>query len=213
MKKAIFLFVAVATGLISFGQSKFESAMADALKQFGESNSPESMTAVSNQFDRIATAEPGEWLPLYYSSMINCILAFQTEEPIAKQALIDNAQLKLDAALKIASSESELFTLQIMIYQALMAVEPMNNGMVYGAKASGSFQTAVTLDPGNPRPYYLQGISVMYTPEQFGGGNAAALPLFAKGVELYNAFVPKSEIYPNWGKDECMKFYQDCQEK
>ena len=78
--------------------------------------------------------------------------------------------------MKIAPEESEIHTMQGMIYQALMSIDPATNGQLYGPKSNGALQTAIKLNPENPRPYYLQAVSIMYTPEEYGGGKEAALP-------------------------------------
>ena len=57
------------------------------------------------------------------------------------------------------------------------------------------------LDTLNPRPEYLQGVSLYYTPEQFGGGSAAAKPLLEKSLTKFNLFEPDNDLMPNWGRE------------
>ena len=57
------------------------------------------------------------------------------------------------------------------------------------------------LDTLNPRPEYLQGVSLYYTPEQFGGGPAPAKRLLEKSLEKYNLFIPDNDLMPNWGRE------------
>ncbi|MBN2348379.1 MAG: hypothetical protein JXJ22_06055 [Bacteroidales bacterium] len=210
MKTMSLILALAVTGTLAWSQPNFEAAMGSALADFGKAQSLEDMKTSAARFERIAAAEPEEWLPGYYSSMIYCLLAFKTMDVKEKQNYIDLAQKQIDAALKITDKESELHTMQGMIYQAVIGLDPMNNGALYSGKASGCFGLARKLDPKNPRPVYLEGLSVLNTPEQFGGGKTAALPLLEKAAGLFKNFEPKSEIYPNWGKEDCEKQLLAC---
>jgi hypothetical protein len=88
----------------------------------------------------------------------------------------------------------------------------MENGQKYSAKANGSFQTALELNSENPRPYYLQAVSLMYTPEQYGGGKKAALPLFEQAMKLYNDSSTVSKFYPDWGREDCERNLKNCKD-
>ena len=66
------------------------------------------------------------------------------------------------------------------------------------------------LNPNNPRLYYLQGMSLFNTPEQFGGGKDKAKPVFEKAVELYKAEQPKP-LYPHWGQQQAEDMLAKCQ--
>ena len=213
MKKLSALLFVSLINLCTYAQSNVEKAIKSALTELDSAKTLDDMKAVGAKFDRISAAEVNEWLPRYYSSYIYCILAFKNQDPADKKSYLDYAQKQLDEAMKIDPKESEIFTLQGMIYQAIIGIDPMNNGQVYSGKAAGAFNTAMRLDPNNPRPYYLQGLSVMYTPEQYGGGKKAAVGLFTKANELYASFVPASDIAPNWGKEDCARNLAACQEK
>lgn len=191
-------------------QGSYEEAMGFALGKFGSAATVEELQAAAAQFERIAEVETEEWLPAYYSSLIYCIITFRTQEPEKKQVFIDHAQAQLDGAMKIAPEESELFSMQGMIYQAVMGIDPARNGQIYAPKASGAFQTAIKLNAENPRPYYLQGVSLMYTPEEYGGGKKAALPLFEQAMELFNKANTTEAFYPDWGKEDCEQNLQAC---
>jgi hypothetical protein len=57
------------------------------------------------------------------------------------------------------------------------------------------------LDTLNPRPEYLMGISLFYTPEQFGGGPTKAKPLLEKSLEKFTRFTPDNQLMPDWGRE------------
>ena len=59
-------------GSILTAQDQFASGMQKAFQLWGEGKIPEA----SNLFERIATAEPENWLPLYYASQVNTVAWF-----------------------------------------------------------------------------------------------------------------------------------------
>ena len=58
------------------------------------------------------------------------------------------------------------------------------------AKASQAIDKGMQLNANNPRLYYLRGMSLFNTPEQFGGGKDKAKPIFEKAAELYKLEKP-----------------------
>jgi hypothetical protein len=212
MKTISMLFVGILLSTTLFAQGQYEQAMGAALGKFGSAANTEEMQAAASQFERIAEVESEEWLPGYYASMIYCIITFRSQEPQKKEALLTQAQVMLDKAMKIAPEESEVYTLQGMIYQAYIGIDPARNGQIYSAKAKGAFQTAIKLNAENPRPYYLQAISIMHTPEEYGGGKKAALPLFEQAIQLFEKSTSDNSFYPDWGKEDCEQNLQLCKE-
>ena len=91
-----------------------------------------------------------------------------------------------------------------------MLVDPQSRWMTFGAQAGEALQKAMALNPNNPRVYYLQGMSLFGTPEQFGGGKAAAKPLFEKAVALGKAEQEKP-LYPHWSLEQSEAMLKLCQ--
>jgi cytochrome c-type biogenesis protein CcmH/NrfG len=100
-----------------------------------------------------------------------------------------------------------------MVYTAALGVDPAGRGQTYSAKANGAFQTAIKLNPENPRPYYMQGTTVLYTPEEFGGGKKAAQPLFEQAMKLFEKSNTESGLMPSWGKEDCERYLEDCKKE
>jgi len=86
-----------------------------------------------------------------------------------------------------------------------MMVDPQSRWQSYGQQAGAALEWAKKLNPNNPRVYYLQGISIFGTPEQFGGGKAAAKPLFEEAVRKFDVFRPESALSPNWGRQDALR--------
>lgn len=209
--KTLFLSLIVSlTCMYASAQTPYEQAMQNALEAFGKAATIDELVQTAAKFEQIAEVETKEWLPGYYASLIYCIVSFRMEDVEQKENYTNKAQQIADKLLILADNESEVHTLQGMIYQAVITVDPMKNGQIYSTKANGAFQTAMKLNPANPRPIYLQASSLMYTPEQYGGGKKAAQPLFAKALALFSSEAPQGDFYPVWGKDDCLKQLEAC---
>ena len=165
---------------------------------------------LSDYFRQVSAEHPEEWLPLYYSALCKLILTFRIPDSTHKMQLIALAQVQIDRALQLQATESELVTLQGLLYQATIIVDPVKNGGTYAYKAKQEFDRARNLDATNPRPVYLQALSIMYTPVQYGGGTTAACPLLQSAQSLFEAFVPKGTLYPKWGAEDCRYFLNYC---
>jgi tetratricopeptide (TPR) repeat protein len=124
---------------------------------------------------------------------------------------LDHAQKFIDKALTIDQNESEIYLLQGFLHQARIGVDPMSRGQKYAALAHESFEKAKALNPENPRIYYLMAMSVLNTPEMFGGGKKNALPLFLQAKEKFDAFKPASAVSPSWGAEHNQQMLEKCQ--
>lgn len=212
MKTLTMIFISALLSTSLFAQNKYTEAMQAALAKFGSAKGTNELQEAASQFERIAEVETEEWLPGYYASMIYCIIAFQTKDPMKIETLLAQAQSLLNNALNVSPEESELHTMQGMIYQAYIGIDPAQNGQLYSAKANGAFQVAIKLNAENPRPYYLQAVSIMHTPEEYGGGKKAALPLFEQAMTLFEKQSSDQPFYPDWGKEDCRNYIKSCEE-
>lgn len=97
-----------------------------------------------------------------------------------------------------------------MIASAHMMVNPMQRFQEYGPEAQSFLDAAMQQDATNPRPEYLKGQGLKYTPEQFGGGCVTAKPVLQSSLSKYNSFKPASEIAPNWGKSRVEALLGEC---
>ena len=96
-----------------------------------------------------------------------------------------------------------------MIAQARLQVDPMNRWMKYGPESTTNFQKALELDPTNPRPEYLMGVNLYYTPVNFGGGPKAAKPVLEKSLQKFEEFEKRDELMPNWGREHLEQILQE----
>ena len=181
--------------------SKYEKAMKKNLSRIDSAKNVGAMLDIANGFERIAFAEKDKWLPYYYASFMLTLASFTDTTAANKDGYLDKADTFINIADSLEEDESEIYVLKGMIAQARLQVDPMNRWMKYGPISNNNFSKAMKLDTLNPRPEYLQGVSLYYTPEQFGGGPAPAKRLLEKSLEKYNLFIPDNDLMPNWGRE------------
>ena len=187
------------------------SAALETMKSHNEKTTLTDMLASANQFERIAGAESKEWLPRYYAGLNYVYLGFMGKSEAEKDKFLDQAEVNLKAAEAIASdTNDELAVLKAYIAQARMVVDPMNRWQQYGPLFQAGVEKAKSLNPSNPRPYALEGSSLMYTPEQFGGGPATACPILKQAAEKFASFKPATDLSPMWGQKQIEPLLAKC---
>jgi len=66
-----------------------------------------------------------------------------------------------------------------------------------------ALQRAAELEPANPRLLYIQAVTALYTPPQFGGGLPKASSLLEQSIQQFAAQPEaNTKTYPRWGLDE-----------
>jgi len=195
------------------GDGKYEKAMKKNLSKIDAAQDIGSMLDIANGFERIAFAEKDKWLPYYYASFMYVLSSYTDTTTGKADSYLDKADTFISIADSLEADESEIYTLKGMIAQARLQVDPMNRWMKYGQVSSRSFQKAMELDTLNPRPEYLMGVGLYYTPEQFGGGPVTAKPLLEKSLDKYNQFVPDNDLMPTWGRRLVEQLLEQINEK
>lgn len=211
MKKK--LFISIFCGIMFFaGSLNAQDKYSEAMKAtFGKLSSGESLANVSAQFERIAQAEQTKWLPYYYASYYTTAETFSLKDAAQKEALLDQAQKFLDATQKLQPDSSEIQVLQGFIHIARLSIDPVSRGYQYSQLAHEAYDKAIKINPSNPRAYYMKGMTILNTPDFFGGGKVPAKPVLLKASELYDTFKPAAVFYPDWGKDDCKKQLAACE--
>lgn len=211
MKKILLAALVLAISTATFAQSdKFKQAMATNLNKIDSAKSPDDLLAVSAAFERIGDAEKNQWLPYYYAAFTQGLYAFMKNTPASNDALADKAEQLINKAEALEKNNSEIACVKSMIGSLRMIVDPANRWQTYGPAIQQELETAKSLDPTNPRPFFLQGQGLRFTPEQFGGGCATAKPVLEEALKKYESFKPASELHPNWGKGEATKMLEGC---
>jgi hypothetical protein len=211
--KKLFLLTAVALlTTITFAQSeKYLASMKANIAAIDTSfKNPANLLELANKFERIATAEKTQWLAFYYAALCQVNYTYMEQDKSKIDAIADKATELIDKADALNANNSEISCIKSMIASAHMMVNPMQRFMEYGPEAQSFIDAAMQQDPTNPRPEYLKGQGLKYTPEQFGGGCATAKPVLQSSLAKHNAFKPASDIHPNWGKQRVEMLLGEC---
>ncbi|MBS1632903.1 MAG: hypothetical protein JST10_10065 [Bacteroidetes bacterium] len=214
MKKFISL-VLMVTGIssIMFAQSeKYITAMEKNLALYDSAKTVEDFTKVANNFERIGDAEKTQWLPYYYSGLALSTAGWFPEltNKDANAEKMNTLCDKADALVTSDQDKAEILALRNISATQQMLVNPAGRYMSYGQAASQALEKGLQLSPDNPRLYYLKGMGVFNTPEQFGGGKDKAKPIFEKALELFKQQQPK-QLDPKWGQKQVEDMISKCQ--
>ena len=211
--KKLFLLAAVAfLATTTFAQSeKYMATMKSNIAAIDSSfKNPQNLLTLANNFERIATSEKTQWLPFYYAALCQVNYTYMEQDKTKVDAIADKATELIDKANALQPNNSEISTIKSMIASSHMMVNPMQRYMEYGPEAQSFIDAAMQQDPTNPRPEYLKGQGLKYTPEQFGGGCATAKPVLQSSLAKYNTFKAASEIHPTWGKQRVEMLIGEC---
>jgi len=166
-------------------------------------NDPVELQGIANRFERIATAETKEWLPRYYAAYCYTLMGLSGNSIADKDKYLDKADGLLKEAETLAGKPSdEILIMKAYAAQIRLAADAMNRWQKYGALFTENIDAAKAVNSDNPRIYYLEGSSLFFTPEEYGGGKKVAKPLLEKAVAKFAAFKPQSSISPQWGRME-----------
>ena len=212
MKKLI-LIASLLIAVIANAQSeKFEPAMKANLSKFDSAKTLADYESIAAAFTRIGDAEKTQWLPYYWAGLALSTAGW-VDQKADKDVLagrINGLCDKADALTTDNADKAEILVLRNMAATQQMLVDPQARFMTYGQQAAGFLQKGITLNANNPRLYYLQGMSLFNTPEQFGGGKAKAKPVLEKAVSLFKT-EPVKPLYPQWGDKEAINTLAQCQ--
>lgn len=212
--KQIIIFTMLFLGTFqSMFATDYEQAMSENIKKMYTAQSMDELSAVANQFERIAAKEKDQWLPSYYQAYAYVLMLF-LDHNISndeKSPILDKAQTVLDDLEKSFDKESEIYALQGMVYQ--MRISDEGSAYEYSMKAGKALSTATKLNPENPRAHYLMGCNIFYTPEQFGGGPAKAKSILEKAQYLFKTNKAENNLLPDWGEEHCTYMLGQCTQK
>lgn len=210
-KTALFLLIMI-PALACFAQGeKYVKAMKANISAIDTSfRNPQNLLALANNFERIAQAEKNQWLPYYYAALCQVNYTYMEPDKSKVDAMADKATLLINKADSLQPDNSEVSCIKSMIASSHLMVDPMTRYMTYGPESNANMEKAIKQDPSNPRPYFLKGQGLKYTPEQFGGGCKTAKEQLQLAVDKYATFTPATEISPNWGKERAQMLLNEC---
>ncbi len=207
--KQFLLSIVMLASVAAFSQSdKYTQAMQKNLAMLDSAKTASDFNAASAAFVRVGDAEKTQWLPYYWAALAKVRIGW-IDNTVDKDKLAEETKALITRGEAI-NQNSEFEALRDMAAVQQMMVDPQNRWQTYGTEASGALQKGMQMDPKNPRLYYLQGMSVFNTPEQFGGGKAKAKPVFQQAADLFKT-EEKKPLYPTWGAQQNDAMLAQCQ--
>jgi hypothetical protein len=218
MKKTILSALVLAVLFVSKGAfaDDYSDAMVKSLKKLDAINDLSDRTAlqkVRGDFERILQLKKNQWMVNYYMAMCDMLLAWsymgETPDKDNIKKYTESCLDLLDKATDMKDDFAEAYVLKMSATSNRWQYEPakMNDIITKSAEAK---DMAKNLDASNPRYYLVDGTNTFYTPENFGGGVDAAMPILEKSWEFFGTFKPVDETYPVWGKDQAAAMIAMC---
>lgn len=164
----------------------------------------------SNLFERIATAEPDNWLPYYYASQINTVISFGEKDEKKLTVQLEKAKEFLDVAKAISQDNPEILIQEALINTAWIVFDGATYGMTLSQKNAQLYQRALELAPDNPRVVFSKAEWDMGAARYFGKDTAPYCKDVEKALELFATFKSETPFYPSWGKERAEEVLASC---
>ena len=189
-----------------FAQDRYTIGMEKAFELWKE----QKFVDASNLFERIATAEPDNWLPYYYVSQINTVISFgeKDEEKLSKQ--LAKAKEFIDVANAISPNHPEILIQEALINTAWIAFDGATYGMTMSMKNTQLYQKAMELAPDNPRVIFSKAEWDMGSARYFGKDTTPYCKDVEKALELFATFKSETPFYPTMGKERAEEILENC---
>jgi hypothetical protein len=191
----------------------FKSVLLGTYLSFDTARSIEELYSAGNRFTLIANKWSDQWAAQYYACFTQTTLSYIEKDAAKRDAFIDAAERFFGKAQELNKTEyDEFYVMAAMMASARLSVKPGSRYKKYGDLFTSNIEKAKTINPDNPRAYYLEGTNVFYTPKMFGGGPKKALPYFEKADTLFQKQKEDDIFKPFWGKKRNTEFLKQCRE-
>ena len=192
--------------VVTNAQDRYTSGMEKAFGLWQE----QKIVEASNLFERIATAEPDNWLPYYYVSQVNTVASFveKDEEKLSRQ--LEKAKEFLEVAKAISPDNPELLIQEALINTAWISFDGATYGMTLSSKNVQLYSKALELAPENPRVILSKAEWDMGSARYFGKDTSPYCKDVERALELFATFKSDTPFYPMWGKERAEQVLASC---
>lgn len=196
-KIIVTLLMGLLFSLTGNAQENFEEEM---VRAFGlwEQGKPEE---AAEQFEEIAAAGSGNWLPYYYASYVRTVTSFESSDPAAKIKNLEEAQVLLDEAARITGEEVEILLLQAMLHMAYVASDPMTHGGQLSPVIQHILEKVAEKEPENPRLALIRVEWNMGSAGFFGEDPTKNCGDLEASLKLFEEEKPIEIFAPDWGEE------------
>jgi len=208
MKKSTLSFLLALLFFAASGQDRYTDAIRKGITMMDSAHTAASNLENANYFERIANAEPNQWLAQYYTALTLIYVAYdESKDAETRDVTYDKAMEFANKADKLKPSNSDVYALKGYITFMKMAVAPQARAMSMIPASNALIEQAIVLDPENPRALLMKGQNLFYTPEAFGGGKTKAAELLKLASAKFDA-EKISGIEPSWGRRRCISLLE-----
>jgi tetratricopeptide (TPR) repeat protein len=132
----------------------------------------------------------------------------QSTDRAKAQRYLEDGLGHCDRALALRPNDADAMALKGSLQGLAIGFDP-KSVQTLGLQARMNLHRAAALEPSNPRVWLLEGIQVLHTPAQFGGGPAQADTVFRQAIGLF-AGAPADSTAPDWGRDDVYVWAGQC---
>jgi len=208
--KKILLIAITFMSIAGFSQDQYEKGMQKAFELW----SAEKPWEAANIFERIAQAEPDNWLPSYYVAQINVVNSFGEKDETKLNLQLDKARNYINDAMAISKDNPEILVLDAQWYTAWIAFDGQQYGMKYAGKVAQIYQNAFDLAPENPRVVFGKAEWDMGSAQFFGKSVTPYCNDLKRAIELFATFKPESKFHPSYGEERAKQILEkNCKEE
>lgn len=204
--KHLIIIIAILISSIAIAQTNYQKGMEKAFQLWQSDKWQEA----EQFFERIATAEPNEWLPNYYIAQMNSLKSWEEKDANILKAQLDRAQEYINIATSISKNNPEIIVMQAQILTNWIAFDGMTYGMKYSAKVAELYNKAYAIDSDNPRVVYCKAEWGIGSARYFGQDTAPFCGELENALKLFTKFKPESDFHPNWGKKRAESAFENC---
>jgi hypothetical protein len=179
---------------------KYVQAMQKSIQSLYDAETTADIQQAVNAIERIGSAEKKQWAPYYYAAFGYVRLAFKETDGAKKDALLDLAKANQEQADALKKDDSEIIAMAGFIMMIRITVDPATRGPQYAGLVMQTYQTALALNPNNPRALCLLANMQLGTAQFFHQPATEACGNAAKALTLFESDKAEDLLAPKWGK-------------
>ena len=208
MKKIILLLTVLFSVNIA-AQTQYEKGMTKAFELWQANKT----TEASQLFERIAKAEPDNWLPPYYAATIEIIGSFGMKDEAKLTAKLKKAQALLDDAKSNSENNPEIIITQALLNTGYIAFDGQKYGMTLSGTNIALYTKALKIAPKNPRVVLAKAEWDIGGARFFGQSIEPFCKDIKRAIELFKAEKEPEQFHPRGGLDRAEQALKQCEKK
>jgi tetratricopeptide (TPR) repeat protein len=189
---------------------QYEAVMKKNIQALYEAKTADEYQTSINAFQRIAGVEKNKWEPHYYSAFGYVMIAAKGTAAEQRDANLDLALESIKKAAELSPNESEIIALQGFVYMIRVSIDPASRGPQFAGLAMQYFQSALKLNPENPRALCLLGQMQFGSAQFFGSSTDEACATINAALDKFDTFKSENTLAPQWGRQMTERLKQSC---